>query len=349
MGKTTTKPALTQRRLAEALNISYLTVNRALAGHSAVSDKTSRRVLEAADRMGYRVNHAARSLKMQKTFSIGLVGCNTPHSFWADILAEFEVRCRAKDYHVMVCHRLAGESSNRCAEFLVERRVDGIVIAPDDTTENPDQLKRILGDTPVLFLNSAVAGIASAGVGTNSRAGMKQLTEYLIELGHRDFCYISGPQCDYTAQQRHLGFREAVAGLQQGGSGRIRIEHAKSFCQEDGAQITRDLLAGGQALPTAMVCGNDALAIGASIELARAGVRIPQDVSVAGYAGMREATFLPAPLTTVSQPVFQLGRLCAQLILARIADPDGPTAFTEIEDTLTIRESTGSPRATALN
>lgn len=336
---------LTQRHLADALNVSYLTVNRALSGHSAVSASTRRRVLEAADRLGYRVNHMARSLKMKRTFSIGLIGCNAPHSFWSDILATFEVRCRAQGYHVMVCHRLPGESSNRCAEFLVDRRVDGIVIAPDDAAEDPEKLAKILAGTPVLFLNSFIVGIPSVSVGTNSREGMSRMADHLIELGHREFCYVTGPEVDYTGCERLEGFQAALRRLDQAGTKtKLSIRYAKSFCQEDGADIAKEILA-ACPLPTAIVCGNDALAIGVSLELTKAGVRIPEDVSVAGYSGMREGALLRAPLTTVAQPVFELGELCAKLIIERIGDPDGPATQTELADTLVVRESTGSPRS----
>lgn len=334
---------LTQRHLADACNVSYVTVNRALSGNSAVSASTRRRVKETADRLGYRVNHIARSLKTKRTFSIGMIGCNAPHSFWSNILAKFEVRCRAEGYHVMVCHRLPGESSDRCAEFLIGRRVDGIVIAPDDACENPETLKRILAGTAVLFLNSTVAGIPSVSVGTNSRDGMQRMAEYLIGLGHRDLCYITGPACDFTGRQRLEGFQYAVRQLEHNGIAcKVSIKYANAFCQEDGAEIAKTIISAGR-LPTAIVCGNDALAIGVSLELARSGVRIPEDVSVSGYAGMSEGALLRAPLTTVEQPVFELGELCAKLIIERIDNPDGLCMQTELEDKLVVRESTGAP------
>jgi LacI family transcriptional regulator, galactose operon repressor len=334
---------LTQRELAARLGLSYATVSRAFNGDERVQEPTRRRVLEEAERIGFRGHSLARALRLKKSFAIGVIAVNSPHSYWTDVLAAMERQARAVGYHVIICHREAGASSAEEIRFLLDRNVDAIVLSPHAPDEDLAALRQVVeAGTPLLMLNNILPNFTSHYIGTDSHTGSRQACEYLLELGHRRIAFAAGPPEDYTAESRLAGYREAMhaAGVRAQDQQVI----AGGWHREDGEAVARELMALPQR-PTAIMCVNDPAAIGVYVELRRAGVRIPEEVSLIGYSGDRMGELLTPPLTTVRQDVERLGRRAAELVLDLIQGRREGMIFEELPDELLVRGSCAPPAA----
>ncbi len=331
--------SLTQRQLADLVGVSYPTVNRVLNGCDTVRPKMRKRVLEAAHRLGYRKNLLARSLSTNRTFSIGMIVKNTPHSYWGDVLEAMERRARMADYHVIICHMESGEAG--CAaeiDFLIERRVDGLIVAAECGPGEMNAFRAAMdAQIPLLLFNEYVPGLPAHYLGTDSRTGARKACEYLLGLGHERICFLAGGEGSYTGDARREGYRQAMAA-----AGKPEIILPGGWYEEQGLEAAKSILELSPR-PTAVFAVNDPVAFGVYQGLRDAGIRIPTDMSLMGYAGMREGRLLYPPLTTVAQPMTKLGLRAIDIILELIDTSDRKPVFEELEDTLLIRESCAPP------
>ncbi|MBT5606139.1 MAG: LacI family DNA-binding transcriptional regulator, partial [Lentisphaerae bacterium] len=283
---------VTQRDIAEHLGISYLTVNRVLSASGKSSGKvghaTRGRILDAAQLLGYRRNIHASNLVLQRTSTIGVVWPHHALSYYQDVVSALERKARESGYQVVLTHRASpGTGSRAEVEFLLDRRVDGLIVAPDQQAEEAETFQVLAqAGTPVLLFNSFIPGIPCHYLGTDSRRGSNDLARHILELGHRRVTFVAGPENDYTSRSRREGFLDGIrmiAGDEPGPN----IVSAGGFDVEDGRRVAEEVLA-MPPRPTAVIAANDALAIGLFLEFRRHGLDIPGDVSLAGYAGMWE-------------------------------------------------------------
>lgn len=340
---------VTQREIADLLGISYLTVNRVLSasGRSAakVHPATRNRIQEAARRLGYRRNVMASNLALKRTSSIGVVWPHRALSYYLEVVSALEQVARSHGYQVVIAHRaMEGAGSEREIRFLSERMVDGLIVAPDQLKEPPSAFKLPTESSiPTLLFNSFVPGIQGHYLGTDSRQGAIAACRYLLDLGHRRLAFVSGPRHEYTSRCREEGVRTAVtlAGLPENA---LSVIEGGGFTVEAGERAA-ERLRHLSTQPTAVLAANDALAIGVFLALRRAGVQIPRDISLCGYAGMWEGELLSPPLTTVRQPVRKLGRRAAELIIDFIhhSEPSQAATFEELPDELVVRASCAPP------
>ena len=332
---------LTQRELAAQLGLSYATVSRVFNGDARVKEPTRRRVLQEAQRLGFRGHALARALRLKKSFGIGVVATNSVHSYWAEVLAAMETRAREAGYHVIICHREHDSGSAEQVAFLLDREVDALVLAPHPTAEDPRMLcEAIESGKPLLMLNNRLPSFPCHYLGTDSRTGSRKACEYLLELGHRQITFVAGPAGNYTAECRLEGFRAAMDGAALSGP----VVRMAGWQERDGEEAA-DRLLSGTSLPTAILCANDPLAIGVYLSLRRAGVRIPEQVSLVGYSGVRAGELLATPLTTMAQPVEELGRRAAELVLELLEGRHEAWVCEELPDRLLVRASCAPPAA----
>lgn len=336
---------ITQRDLAARLGLSYATVSRVFNGDRRVTEGTRRRVLEEAERVGFRGHSLARALRMKRSFSIGVVGAAYSDSYWAELLSALDRTARAEGYHVIICHRAADAGSGSEIRFLLERQVDAIVVCPHPTEEDLRTLCQVQERVPLLMLNNRLPGFKAHYIGTDSRSGSRQAVEHLIGLGHRRIAFAKGPEGDYTAESRLAGYEDAMraAGLPTEGL----VLGGGAWGREAGREAAAALLA-LLPRPTAVMAANDPMAFGIYLELQEAGMRIPSDISLVGYSGDHSGELLATPLTTVAQPAELLGRRTAELVLELIqSQPDEP-AFEELSDELVVRASCAPPAGAGL-
>jgi len=342
-----TRP-VTQREIARILGISYLTVNRVLSDNAEqtqkVGEATRQRIVEAAQRLGYQRNLLASNLACRRSSTLGVVWPHPAESYYHDVLLAFERTARARDYHVVITHRSPDQQGSLDEiRFLRQRMVDGVILAPDSRGEHP-QLLSELSQLPTLLFNSLLTGGSCHYLGTASRHGARCATEYLLEIGHRHIAFIAGPMHEYTSTCRWQGFCAALDLAGGNGLAAPRLT-ANGFSVADGQAAAAQLLA-LTPRPTAVLCANDALAIGVFLYCRANSVRIPEDLSLIGYAGMWEGELLSPPLTTVVQPVHQLGVRAAELLLCLIEQPPTAPICEELPDQLLVRQSCAAPAPT---
>ncbi|MFC8147241.1 LacI family DNA-binding transcriptional regulator [Streptomyces paradoxus] len=324
--------------VARLAGVSRKTVSRVLNNEPYVSDESRRRVLAAAEELGYRLNHAARALASGRTRSIGVVALGTAGYGTASLLVGIEQAVRDAGYALRVLNTPDGDPESIAAalESLLEQGVDGIVVSePIVEGEVP------LGvDVPVLFLGAPAAFSAartlSVGVGAHQLA--RAATDHLLDLGHPTVHHLAGPRRWYATTDRIAGWRAALA---------ARGAHEPPVLNGDwsaasGYAAGRELAADGSV--TAVFAGGDEMAIGLIHALREAGCRVPEDISVVGFDGNPVFAYVSPPLTTVRQPFEAASREGIRLLLHAIEKPDTelpPANEPPVE--LIVRGSTAPP------
>jgi DNA-binding LacI/PurR family transcriptional regulator len=326
--------------VARLAGVSQKTVSRVLNGERYVSDEVRRRVLEAAEELGYRLNSAARALASGRTRSIGVVTLGTALYGPASLLIGVERAARDAGYALRVVNTLEGDPGGvvGAVESLLAQGVDGIVVSEpiDEGAVAPSV------DVPVLVLGAPAAfgGPRAVATGVNAELLARVATEHLLDLGHVTVHHLAGPQRWFAARDRLAGWRGAL------------MAHGREqppvlvgdWSAASGYAIGRELAFDGDV--TAVFAANDDMAIGVIRALTEAGVRVPDEVSVVGYDDIPVAAYVTPPLTTVRQPFDAVAKEGLRLLVRAIEQPDAelpPVNEPPVE--LVLRASTAPPPA----
>lgn len=330
--------------VAKCANVSVSTVSYVLNNTGPVSADRRARVLNAVRELNYIPNESARSLKRQVASTIGLIIPDLSNQFFSLLASGVTRAAAARDVLVVLCsaeNSAEEESSN--ARLLRSQRVDGVVYLTG-FHESPGSLLELRSLGPVVLVDERVPGADLPAVVADGRRGARDVARHLVELGHRQFACIAGPAALWTAEQRLAGYRE---GLAMGGlDPDDMIVHIGDYRINSGFELARRVLnAPKKKRPTALICANDMMAIGA-LEYCRAnGVAVPRDISIAGFDDVPTAPLLTPRLTTVRQPALEMGIAAADLlieIIRGVSDPKSPAPHpVEIK----VRESTDTPPA----
>lgn len=331
---------LSQKALAEHLGLSPATVslviNRSPAADS-IPQATKDRILAAARHLNLRPNFVARSLRKQRSFTIGVVVPEISEGYAALVMSGIEDELLQEGYfYLVVSHRHRPDLIEGYPKLLLGRAVEGI-IAVDTAWKHPLSV-------PVVAVSGhrEIRGITNI-VLNHARAATLAL-EHLYHLGHRQIAFIKGQEFSSDTAVRWSAIVEAAGRL----GFRIRPNLTAQLegdvpSPDLGYHVTQKLLAGGQPF-TAVFAFNDISAIGAIRALREAGLRVPEDVSVVGFDDIQSAAFQNPALTTVRQPLRKMGEIAAETLLRRISSPDNapyPKLIT-VEPELIVRASTSS-------
>ena len=337
--------------VARAAGVSTATVSRVIHGSDPVRPATRRRVLEAVEELGYVPDGSAQSLAQRRKEVIGFLAVISrgPETdverqgslFTQEVLRGIESSVGDLGWSVLITFlRDSNPASANQRMLKMSAKVDGLVIAEDIVGRK--QLARLAARLPVALIASDPSGVPADAIGVENRSGMESMVRHLVEQdGRRRLFYIAGPAEALDAQERGAAFHDAVArhpGVTVAGS------FAGHFGAVSGQLAVRQILAGARRdLPDAIVCANDQTAIGAMRELQAAGVRVPADVAVVGFDDMHVSALLTPPLTTVRQPMRELGERACALLLRRVADAALPPRTERLPTELIVRESCGCP------
>ncbi|WP_251063343.1 MULTISPECIES: LacI family DNA-binding transcriptional regulator [unclassified Streptomyces] len=324
--------------VARLAGVSQKTVSRVLNGERYVSDEVRRRVLEAAEELGYRLNNAARALASGRTRSIGVVTLGTALYGPASLLIGIERAARDAGYALRVVNTLEGDPGGvvGAVESLLEQGVDGIVVS-EPIDEGAVSLSV---DVPVLVLGAPAAfggpRVVAAGVGAELLA--RAATEHLLDLGHVTVHHLAGPQRWFAARDRLDGWRAALAARDREQPPVIEGDWSAASGYAAGRELAHD------SSLTAVFAANDDMAIGLIRALADAGLRVPDDVSVVGFDDIPVSAYVTPPLTTVRQPFDAVAHDGLRLLVQAIEKPDvelPPPNDPPVE--LVLRASTAPP------
>lgn len=326
------------RDVALSAGVSTATVSRFLNEPASVRPDIRARVERAVRELGYIRHGAARALSMRRSHAIGAIIPTVDNATRAGKVAALQKRCRERGYNVLLAlFEYDLELELLQCRNLIEAGVDGLMM--EGELHHP-ALYQLLEKRGIPFVNTAIYDPRSPhpNIGFDNQGAAARLTEHLLDLGHRAFAMIGGPsQVSDRASGRVKGVRQALAarGLDLPAEwvldGPYRVQQ--------GRQGLRALM-GGKSRPTAVICGNDVLAFGALLEAQAIGLRVPQDVSIAGFDDLDWASQLPPGLTTVALPAREIGQLAADHLINSLAGQTVSHA-TEVEVRLILRGSTG--------
>jgi LacI family repressor for deo operon, udp, cdd, tsx, nupC, and nupG len=313
------KPTI--RDVAAAAGVSYQTVSRVINERPDVADGTRRRVLEVIEQLDYQPSAVARGLASRKTHTLGLITQDFSDYFFTQVIVGAEAEARRHGYYfILGSTERNPDDEPEYLRLLAEREVDGILFARPSTEGDPQHVRWLIGrNTPLVTTSYSIPGEALMVVDVDNVDGGRQAAECLIEAGHKEIGMIAGPPAWKSVQDRSRGCAMALqaAGLALAPA---RIEHG-DWSYGGGYWAMRRLLERGTRL-TALFAHNDRMAIGAMRALREAQVDIPDDVALVGYDDTPPASYSYPPLTTVHQPMQEVGTVAVQLLLQMIEDPD---------------------------
>jgi LacI family transcriptional regulator len=326
--------------VARASGTSKKTVSRVLNDEPNVRDAVRERVLSAVAELNYRPLTSARSLAANRSFLIGLLYDNLSPSYIMEVQAGVLEACEAQHYSMMVQPLVstAPDFVDRIEDILSRHRPDGLILTPP-ITDHP-QLLEYLGRNDLPFASIAPRHPENCiGVMLREREAAAAMVEHLVALGHRRIAHIIGDPKHGAGIWRLAGFRDGLkrAGLEEDPA--YMVQGRFSF--DSGVAAARQLFA-LQPRPTAIFAADDDMAVGAIWAAAEAGVAVPGDVSICGFDDTTIATQVWPLLTTIHQPVREMGRRATEELLLRVLDK-GDATMVELDYEMRIRASTAVP------
>jgi LacI family transcriptional regulator len=337
------RPVSALRDVARAAGVSLSTASRVLSGSShPVSSLTRARVLEAAEVLGFQPNRVARALATARSQTIGVMVHDISDPYYGEVVRGLEDAAEQRGYALFVASADRDPARElTLVKAFIAHRVDALVFVASGLSD-PSHAEE---------MNATLAGFEAQGgvvvalsdhhypaprVWFDHRATTRELVEYLIGLGHRSIGHLAGPPDLVVSRTRQRGYEDALEGAG------IELDPALvepgGFSLEGGAQATRSIFT--RRRPTAVVAANDLMAIGGLREVIDMGLRVPDDVSLAGVDDIEFAAYALVPLTTVRMPLPDLGRLGTELVL-QLLDGDRPETPPSISSELVVRASTG--------
>jgi LacI family transcriptional regulator len=306
---------------------------------SLVSAATARRVLRAADRLGYRPNQLARGLKTNRTSTVGVLVPDLTNPLFPPIVRGIEDRLDESSHSALVANTDNDpEREQRRFATLVARQVDGFILA---TARREDPIVRLAAaaGTPLVLVNRMSDDLLVPSVAPDDYAGIRMAVSHLVALGHRHIAHLAGPQELSTGYQRRAAFAAAMRehGLR---ADRKLVVVCAAYNEHEGEMAAASLLKDRAGHFTAVVAANDLIALGCYTALERRGLDCPADVSVVGFNDISFVDRLRPPLTTIRIPQYELGRHAASLLLERLSTPSTPPKRLLLAPELIIRGST---------
>jgi LacI family transcriptional regulator len=336
------RPA-TLRDVASAAEVHPATASRALnpGTRLLVSEETARRVIEVADRLGYRPNPVARSLRTRRSNTIGVLIPDLNNPLFPPIIRGIEDRLAEHGYVALIGNTDADPGRERLIfDQMRARHVDGFVLATA-TLNSPILAEAAEAELPVVLMNRTAQDYPFSSVSVDNEQGVRAAVAHLVSLGHTRIGHIAGPQDISTGTARLRGYREAMRshGLAVGEGD---IIYSSGYTVEEGLRCGAELLESASDL-TAVVAANDMLAVGCYGALDELDLRCPEDVSVIGFNDMPFVDRLRPPLSTVRFPHTQVGTEAARLLIERIQSGEGsPVKILYLAPELVARGSTAA-------
>ena len=327
--------------IARQLGISKSTVSRALTDHPNVNEKTRQRVLELAEQLDYQRNQLAISLLTNRTGTVGIMVPEFISYFFPRVIIGAQEELARSGYNVVICHSNESyETEVSNAKALLSSRVDGLIVSHTKETRNFDHFRIFQRKgVPVVFFNRACEDMDVSKVTVDDYSGAFQAVEHLIQTGRRRIAHLAGPDTLTNSRNRLNGYRDAL--LKNG----IPIDPELIISYDlnlDKANIYVNHLLNLATPPDALFTINDPTALEALSVAKRRGIRVPQDLAVVGFSDDPISALIEPGLTTISQPVDELGKQAARLLLNQLTAEDErpPSETVTLPTRLIVRGST---------
>jgi DNA-binding LacI/PurR family transcriptional regulator len=330
------------KEIARIAGVSLGTVSHVLNGSAAVREPLRKRVMDAVDALGYQPSQLARGLRRDKTNMIGMIIPDVTNPFFPAVVRGAEDVAFENGHRLVLCntdndHAKEIAHLNELRTFLPA----GLIVIPSnfsDLTAQAESYRR--SGTAVVCVDRLPKDWNGDTVTANNEHGAYEATNYILRQGHKQLAIITGPRHLTNAQDRLKGFRRALHERKIS----INPEYIQetTFDQHGGHAKTLFLLR-MIPRPTAIFAGNDMIAFGSLLAFREAGLRCPDDISLIGFDNLDLAEMTSPPLSSVSQPGYQMGSTAARLLIERVHGDHSPAKHVVIETALKIRESVAPP------
>lgn len=328
----------TIRDVAHEAGVSVATVSRVLNGSGPARAETRRRVVAAADKLHYAPNGAARSLVTRRTRALGVLLPDLYGEFFSELIRGIDEAAQEGGYHLLVSISHNHRRELRAALRAMHGRVDGCLLMSPGADPGA-VLSHLPRSLPVALVNSRADSTACACITVDNFGGARAMTRRLLTDGHRSVAFIRGPDGNADAEERLRGYRGALE--ERGLDPDLHREAPGDFTESSGQRAANRLLE-TRPRPTAVFAANDSMAIGALCALREAGLRVPEDVSLAGFDDIPIARYVSPPLSSVHVPIRSLGAAAVRCVVRALEEDEPPRGRHETLPTeVVLRRSTG--------
>jgi len=335
--------AVTIRDVARFAGVSPATVSKVLNNKPYVSAAANARVLDAVSKLNFRANTIARSLKKNKTLTIGLITDDLEGVFTMSMMRGVEDVTSAQGFSVFLCNSYGKPGREKeHLEVLLAKQVEGIILLSGyRVRERGAPVMPIVG-LPVVYLYQYTHETNAPCIVPDDFGGGKLAAHYLLSLGHRRIGFINGPAHYEASHARQAGYQEAVteAGIQYDPA----LVRVGKWHESSGYQLAHQLMRLSEP-PSALFCASDSLAVGALDAIHELNLRVPEDVALVGFDNRTFSQYQRPPLTTVALPLLEMGRLAGQVLLDAILNGTQEHIIHRVSCQLIQRQSCGGSLA----
>ena len=326
--------------IAKQLNISISTVSRALHNHPAISQNTKKQIIKLAEKLDYQPNMLALSLLNRKTNTIGIIVPEITSYFFSSVINGIQDLVNDTGYQLIISQtEESNEKEKEILEAMSRVRVDGFLVSPTSETHDAQHFNKLVDNgTPLVIFDRDCAGFNADKVLVDDYDGAFQAVEYLIKTGCRRIVHITGPSNLSISTHRLNGYLDALKKYHIPKEDQL-IFNVKGFTPEFGVEAAKAMMELRQ-LPDAIFAINDGIAIGAMYVIKEAGIQIPNQISVVGFDDEPHSSYFIPPLTSVWQPVYDMGLLSARILLSKLkGEKPAETRYEMLKPELIIRAS----------
>src|SRR6266513_566990 len=332
---------VTIKDVAREAKVSVATVSRVLNSSGPVSDETRRLIREVAGRMRYVPHSGARSLITSKTQTLGVLLPDLYGEFFSEVIRGMDDTAQKNGFHLLISRAYADRRGIETAIRAMRGRADGVVVMSPDL--DAGALLNLPSTIPGVLVCSGPRGNEIDSLTIQNCRGAREMVAHLVSLGHKRIAIIKGSARNYDAAESLRGYRVALR--EAGITPDAVLERDGNFTEAAGYTAALQLLA-LKNRPTAIFAANDSMAIGVLSALRQSGVRVPEEMAVAGFDDIPLARYMDPPLSSVHVPICELGARAVEILLEGIANKNGHARKRErVSTKLVIRRSTGSKPA----
>jgi LacI family transcriptional regulator len=327
----------TMKDIARLAGVSTSTVSHVINKTRFVSEEISERVNSAAKELNYAPSALARSLKMNRTRTIGMLVTTSTNPFFGEVVKGVERSCYHQNYNLILCNTEGDtERMKASIDTLLQKRVDGLILMCSTLEGEKLDIFDQYPSIPVVVMDWGPMLFESDKIQDNSFLGGYLATKHLIESGHTEIGCITGPLNRHQALMRYEGYKKAL------NEHHIAINPdwiVESDFECDGGAKSLEVLMSRGALPTSLFICNDMMAMGAINVAHDKGIHVPNDLSIIGYDDIHIAKFMSPSLTTIHQPKYRLGKTAVETLLAKIEKTSLAADVVQLEPSLVVRGS----------
>lgn len=338
-----TNKAPTMNEVAQEADVSVATVSRVVNGSDGVSEKLEQRVIRAMKKLHYHPSSLARSFKKQESMLVGVLIPILEHPAYSRMASAIEKTLFDNGYRGLICNSEEDESrENAYIEMLLRQRVDGIII--NSSARSPQYLTDLQSNKmPIVLFDRSIEGLKCDQVFCDNSQGGYRAIQHLVELGHQRIGVIAAPMYPEPITRRLGGARQALAEFGCDPDPELIVTGDNQLF-EMGYESARHLLSLPQR-PTAIFALTDVTAVGVMHAAAEMNIRIPDELSVIGYDDLPVAGYTLPPMTTIRQPLVEMGNTAVRLLMKSIQQPMTPPERKVLSTRLVVRHSTSAPRS----